>query len=154
MAGSGAHSDRNFVERLLHPGARATTVGPVRWVQTKGERREGRVSVIAMAGAEEAELLVTINRLRCEQMWLVYLAGGANVRRLCVNHEHRPFPRVHKHRAEGEPPNDCYEPDDIPEVPLSPDVSPELYREVFEAFAAECHVTIGDDFEWAPPWEV
>lgn len=156
MGTRGAHGDRAFVDALLRPEAKAATTGVLTWTRGRGQRHEGRVRVVAAAlpHARDAELLVTINRQRVEQLWLVYLADGANVRRLCVNHEHRPYAGTHKHKAECLPPDDCYEPDDIPAVPVSPDVGPELYREVFEAFAAECHVVLGDDFEWSPPWEV
>lgn len=59
---------------------------------------------------------------------------------------------THKHRWTEQDGNAwAYTPDDIPHKPV-PD-GPEDYREIFEAFAAECHVGFGPDYLWSDPPE-
>lgn len=59
---------------------------------------------------------------------------------------------THKHRWSAADNNDwAYTPDDIPhDVPGSV-VGVDSYREIFEAFAAECDVSLGTGYEWADP---
>lgn len=87
----------------------------------------------------------------------VWRAGvGMFTEFLCVrvNTPNPPFPVTHKHKIETPGGEDVYEPDDIPPVPVSPNVPPTLYREVLKAFAAECSIELGSDFGWTNPWEV
>jgi hypothetical protein len=60
--------------------------------------------------------------------------------------------KTHKHRwSEMENNAWAYTPDDIPhEQPGSP-VTRDNYREVFEAFAAECGVSLSDGYTWSEP---
>lgn len=151
---TGEHPDPVFIRALLSPAARAHTAGPVFWAQVK-TRFEGTVMVAAPGLQQEAaRLIMTVNRLRPAELWLVYVTDDGWVRRLCVNHEHRPLTGTHKHKVEVNGGAGCYEPDDIPAIPLSPDVSPGAYRGVLEAFAAECSIQVRADMSWVPPWEV
>ena len=102
---------------------------------------------------EDGRLIITANRMRPGEPTLKYIADGGWVRRLCVNREHRPLPGTHKHRVESTGEAECYAPTDIPAVPLSPDVGPQIYRDIIEAFAAECSIAVGDDIGWSEPWE-
>lgn len=45
-----------------------------------------------------------------------------------------------------------YVPKDIPHVPLGPTVARGVYRTVFAAFAAECHIALQDGYWTDPPW--
>jgi hypothetical protein len=99
---------------------------------------------------------MTVNRLRPSEPYLQYLAGvgreGFSARRLCLNQEHKPIEGTHKHRTEPSIGDEIpYKPTDIPEVPLSPRVAPGTYREIFDAFAAECFIDVGPDFTWEEP---
>lgn len=60
--------------------------------------------------------------------------------------------RTHKHLWSAEMNNRvAYTPDDIPHDPAVPPVSPDDYRAIFEAFAAEVHVELGPEYEWSDP---
>jgi hypothetical protein len=64
---------------------------------------------------------------------------------------HRKTDETHKHTyvpATGE--EGFYIPDDIPAVTPGPTVSPSVYRQVFEAFAAECHISLTPGY-WTEP---
>lgn len=148
---TGSHHDPRFVAALLSSAATARTVGGVHW-RHEGPKHVGTIAVsVGSLDIEAARLEITTNQLRPAEPSVAYIADGGWIRRLCVNVEHRPFVGTHKHRLEpiGEEP---YEPMDIPVVPLSPDVSPQSYREVVAAFAAECSIELGVDYRWTDPW--
>lgn len=148
--GSGSHTDAAFVRALLSPRALARTEGPIEW-SSRPPRYTGKVAVSAPGVRIGGRLELTANELRGGELWIAYIADEGWVRRLCVNQEHRPFVGTHKHRVEtrGE---ECYEPDDIPPLELSPTTPCGSYREVLIAFAQECHITVGDDLGWTDPW--
>lgn len=60
--------------------------------------------------------------------------------------------KTHKHRwSEADNNSWAYTPTDIPhEIPGS-NVTEDNYREIFEAFAAECGITLGDGYRWTDP---
>lgn len=151
----GEHPDPKFVAALLSPLAGAKSDGNLRWAHdSTSSQYRGSLVVVAPGLVDDGRLEISVSRLRPEAPCLVYLADGAFVRRLCVNKPHRPFAGTHKHRIETYGPAECYEPDDIPDLPIAPDVSPHLYRGIIEAFAAECSIAIAEDFGWSAPWEV
>lgn len=59
---------------------------------------------------------------------------------------------THKHRWSASAGDAwAYTPTDIPHAPdIDPD-TPDDYRAVFEAFAAECGITLGPDYKWSDP---
>lgn len=59
---------------------------------------------------------------------------------------------THKHRwSEVDGNSWAYTPTDIPHTPhVDPD-TPDDYRSVFEAFAAECGISLGPDYKWSDP---
>lgn len=142
---------------LLSPLAQARTVGGIKWQQKPGPIKEGLVQVrVALSVLMPCVLRMTVNQLAPSEPFLQYLIGAGrerfSARRLCVNQEHRPIEGTHKHRTEPALGDEtAYKPDDIPEVPHAPRVAPGAYRAIFEAFAAECYVEIGTDFDWDEP---
>lgn len=81
-----------------------------------------------------------------------------SIRRLDLRGKHRNpdgewwHGRTHKHRWSVADNNAwAYTPDDIPHEVTGSVVGVDNYREVFEAFAAECAVTLGDGYEWSDP---
>lgn len=138
---------------LLSGHAGAVTVGGIMWERD----RIPRIGTVTVATSlAPCRLRMVINVLAPSEPRLQYLVlagrNGFAARRLCVNVPHRPFPGTHKHRARpGGGDESTYRPDDIPEVPLQPRVAPGTYRAVLEAFAAECAITLGPDFDWTEP---
>ncbi|WFE62588.1 hypothetical protein [Micromonospora sp. WMMD714] len=142
---------------LLSPLAAATTVGGISWTAKSPMIKHGllRVDTDIMALAP-CRIRMMVNELEPSEPKLQYLVGdgrsGFSARRLCLNTPHRPIPGTHKHRSEpGGGEEGAYAPDDIPAVPLQPRVAPGTYRAILEAFAAECFISIGDDFIWREP---
>ena len=153
----GALADPRTVAAILSPTARAQTVGSIRWKKVADtSRHEGVVEVelCGLVGIDAARLTMAATPLRPESPCLAYVVSGGAVRRLCVNNEHRPFSGTHKHQYERAGSAECYEPDDIPNVPMGARAAVRVYREVFDAFAAECNIQIGPGFTWCDPWEV
>lgn len=148
---TGSHSDALLVRTVLDPACRASTMGPLAWDGRGSPLHIGTVEVYASALGLNGRLEIRVNELRGGQLWVSYIVDGGWVRRLCVNYEHRPFSGTHKHRVEvtGE---QCYEPDDIPPIDVSPHTPPSAYREVLLAFAGECNVEVSADFVWSDPW--
>lgn len=150
----GVHSSVAYVRASLDPAANAVTVGGIAWTRAQGTSLVGKVEVSFASGLTgRARLEVRLSPERPENLFCIYLAEGGWLRRLCVNGGHQRRRFTHKHCAERSGPDDSYEPDDIPLVPRVPAPDPSLYREVFEAFAAECNVSLGADFTWTPPWK-
>lgn len=137
---------------LLSPAAHAVTEGPLVW-KYKGSTADGEVAVhTVLPQLETGRLRISVRRLAPSQPRFQYLIGGASVRRLCVNEEHRPIAGTHKHMINPlETEEDAYEPKGIPVVPLAPRVAPGTYRAILEAFAEECEITLGEDFAWIEP---
>jgi hypothetical protein len=83
---------------------------------------------------------------------------GTQIRRLDVNGSHRNRTdgqvwrsQTHKHVfSEAHQSAVAYTPTDIPTVPFQ-NVSDEDYRQVWEAFCAECGVVLGGTYAWRPP---
>lgn len=146
------------IEYLLSGVARAVTVGGMGWhSERQGDARVGEVRIeTAVSALEPCRLQMYISRFKPSEPALLFLAGpgrrGFPARRLCVNGRHGST-LTHKHRIFPTGWEDTYEPDDIPEVPLQPRVAPGTYRAILEAFAAECKVSLGEDFVWTEPWE-
>lgn len=146
-----------YMGSLLSPQAKAVTVGPIVWRSDRGVAQRGAVDVTTvMSDLRPCSLEIRINPLSPSEPKLVYLVGSASerfaARRLCVNAPHRPYTGTHKHIAAiGGGEDQAYEPTDIPQVPLAPRVAPGVYRAILEAFANECHVTMGSDFVWTEP---
>ncbi|XVV13654.1 hypothetical protein ACQP2X_04675 [Actinoplanes sp. CA-131856] len=143
---------------LLSPVAQAVTVGGVVWEALQGAPiKEAVVQVrTALPALAPCRLRMVTNALTPSEPRLQYLVGagrnGFSARRLCVNVPHRPIDGTHKHLAEpGRGDETAYQPDDIPHVPLQPRVAPGTYRAIFEAFASECFVELGQDFAWSEP---
>ena len=60
--------------------------------------------------------------------------------------------KTHKHLWSAEHKNDhAYTPDDIPHDQPGTLVTRDNYREIFEAFAAECGIKTGSDYAWSEP---
>lgn len=147
----GMHSDVALVNVLLAVSAEARAVGRVQWAR-HGSKRVGRVLVRArgLLDPESARLEFTVSALRPTEPTVAYIADGAAIRRLCINSEHRPFPGTHKHRANGDPAGNAYEPTDIPTLELDAELPPGAHRAILEAFATECFIGV-DSLEWVDP---
>jgi hypothetical protein len=130
--------------RRSSPEARPTEVG---------------VSVgVFNAASENLRLVVRIGLSALQRPHFLLLWGEksrrelpTNLRRLDINDSHdnpdgeRWRGGTHKHRWSVADGNAwAYTPDDIP-------VGHDNYREVFEAFTAECKITFGPDYAWADP---
>jgi len=91
-------------------------------------------------------------------IWGTRLTGCVNLRRLDLRDDHRNpdgaevwTARTHKHTW-SESHADCmaYTPTDIPHDP-DLTVGVDEYRQVFEAFCAECYVALGPSYRWTEP---
>lgn len=139
---------------LLVDGATPTGLdGDIVWKQTEATTIRGSVAVRAPEGSwEDLRIEMRVTPLRPERFFASYVCAAGWIRRLCVNQQHRPIDGTHKHRILVAS-EDCYEPNDIPAVPVQPAVQPGAYEAVFRAFVAECSIVIPSSFHWTPPWE-
>ncbi|OXM70723.1 hypothetical protein CF166_20505 [Amycolatopsis sp. KNN50.9b] len=134
---------------MLSHLAEATAVGALTWDSKRSFLHTGQIQVqTRVQGCELGKLQVVVNDLAPSEPRCQYLVNDVPIRRLDVNDVHRPWPRrTHKHRYVPETgKDDAYIPDDIPDVPFGPTVAPGTYRRVFEAFAAECWVTLPEGY--------
>lgn len=137
---------------------------PVEWVPITG--RFVRMDVQVHSQAEEnLKLTAKVNRLRpgASSWALVWGSKGAaeyeeSIRRLDMRGRHRNpdgelwVATTHKHRWSSVDNNDwAYTPDEIPHEMPGSAVRADDYREVFEAFAAECNIALADGYEWSDP---
>lgn len=143
------------LEALLSPLGRARAAGTISWVPKGPRCWIGTLPVRTTfdSGADSA-LQLGLKLPAPDQPNLQYLVRGVAVRRCDVNETHRGHPpfTTHKHTydpktgAEG-----SYLPDDIPRVAMGPTVPRGIYRAVFDAFAAECFVELGEGYWTEPP---
>lgn len=137
---------------------------PLSWEEQSERYVRTQVAVVNSLG-EYLYLTGKVNRRRPgASSWAlvwgrkVALEHPESIRRLDLRGRHRNpdgelwHDRTHKHRWSAADNNSwAYTPDDIPhEIPGSV-VGVDNYREVFEAFAAECGVSLGDGYEWSDP---
>ena len=141
-----------------------TVSGLVEWVAI--DKRFVRMDVqIHNPSGENLKLTAKVNLLRpgASSWALVWGSKGAaeheeSIRRLDMRGRHRNpdgelwLATSHKHRWSSVDNNDwAYTPDDIPHEMPGSVVSVDNYREVFEAFAAECNIGLADGYEWSDP---
>lgn len=155
----GAHRSGVFTAQdlaaLLSPGGQAVGVDQVVWSFKKPRCFIGVLRVqTGFDGAPASALQIYIKQPAPSEFELQYMVRGVPVRRCDVNGNHREVQHTtHKHTyqpvtgAEG-----FYVPMDIPRVPLGPTVARGVYRTMFTAFAAECHIALQDGYWTDPPW--
>lgn len=138
---------------LLSGAAQATTTGRLFWRVQKPRVHEGKIEVLTrLSDCAVGELRIYYVDPRPSEIHCQYLVNGAPIRRLDVNGSHRKIVnKTHKHTyIPSSGTESFYYPDDIPSVPFGPTVAVDTYRVVFEAFAKECHVLLGDGY-WTQP---
>ncbi|CAM2996825.1 hypothetical protein SAXI111661_12945 [Saccharomonospora xinjiangensis] len=140
------------IEVLLSDLARATAVGEMSWSVKKPRTHEGQIEVrTALEDCPVGRLRIYWVDPRPDRIHVAYLVNHVPVRRLDVNDSHKDWVNTtHKHRYLPTGAEDAYIPDDIPHVALVPTVPPGTYQAVFEAFAAECRVTLPEGY-WTEP---
>lgn len=142
------------VSALLSTLSQARAHGQLTWSREKAATNTGTIVVqTAVADCAEGMLRIYFVDPRPDRIHVQYLINKVPVRRLDVNDSHRGMPpnTTHKHRyipaTGGE---DAYIPTDIPPVPSGPTVAVGTYRQVFEAFASECFVSLPAGY-WTEP---
>lgn len=143
---SGGLQDFQTAENCVS-GKGFTISTPVLW-HSDGKVAETEIPVDG--SVKGLRIRMHIASLKPHEPKLTYLHPDGFIRRLCVNIEHRPFSGTHKHSivAQGE---NAYEPTDIPEPPMDSTVQPQVYREILEAFIAECLITCTSGYKWSSP---
>lgn len=145
---SGGLDDFKLAEHMVKSPMR-TIDTPVKWMQLELPKKK---CVLPVDGAPDGTRIeMVVFEKKPSEPRVGYFHAGGWVRRLCVNGRHLPIDGTHKHRISlgGE---DAYRPDDIPEIPLAPYVRADAYREIMEAFIAECNIALGEGFEWTEPY--
>lgn len=155
--------------RLLGDTETRSLSAPVEWEiarQDNGAPTEVRFSVpVFTSASEELALKGRIALVRPDvSHWLLTWGDKSRsqrpevLRRLDVGDTHRQPDgevwerRTHKHLWSTSEGNSwAYLPTDIPETPAGQTVSGADYRQVFEAFVAECKIDIGPDYKWTDP---
>lgn len=148
--------------------AEKSVSAPIEWVVV--DKRWVRMDVVVLNPADEPlKFVAKVNRQRPGTSSWILLWGSKhtgeheeNLRRLDMRGTHRNpdgewwRSKTHKHRWSRSDNTDwAYTPLDIPhEIPGS-FVTMDDYREVFEAFAAECGAELGHGYVWSdPPMDV
>lgn len=146
------------VRTVLSPAACAVGQGRLAWSIDKPRCFKGLLAVhTTVVGCETAELRIYLREKAASEPRLQYLIGSHRqtrvaIRRLDVNDDHHKWVNTtHKHSLDvSSGLEEAYIPSDIPNVPLGPTVAPGTYQRLFEAFAAECFVTLPPDY-WTDP---
>lgn len=145
---SGGLDDFKLAEHMVKSPLRMIN-SRVKWIQQALPKKK---CTLPVEGAPDGTVIeMTVLEKQPSEPRVVYRHASGWVRRLCVNGSHGNILGTHKHRIAlgGE---DAYEPDDIPLIPLQPYVRAGAYREIMEAFIAECNIAIGDDYQWTDPY--
>lgn len=138
---------------------------PVAWTEQTDSRFVRMEVPVSNALSENLYLTGRINRLRPGVSgWALIWGRKAfrehpeSIRRLDLRDTHRNpdgqwwRKQTHKHRWSAADNNDwAYTPDDIPHDQSASAVDADDYRAVFEAFAAECGVSLGRCYRWEEP---
>ncbi len=150
--------DEAVINHLLSGGRMAVKV-PIGWTSAPGfVTAKVAVDAPEMYGAGLV-LDLSLSRVRPWRYTYQLRSGGVQIRRLDVRGSHRNHvgepgvwrDETHKHRwtdLYGDA--IAYSPDDIPAKPGTT-VGADEYRAVFEAFAAECRITLTGGYRWVEP---
>jgi len=149
---------RQAVSEVLSPAACAVGQGRLHWSVVKPRCFLGLLVVkTEVVGCEVSELRIYLREKVASEPRLQYMVGSDRqnrvaIRRLDVNDDHRKWVNTtHKHALDASSGlEEAYLPSDIPHVPLGATVAPGTYQRLFEAFAAECFVTLPPDY-WTDP---
>jgi hypothetical protein len=140
---------------LLSPLGRARATGTISWSLKRPRCLIGVLPVrTEFDGQTSSALQLYVKQPAPSTPELQYMVRGVPVRRCDVNGNHRGAPKFTTHKHTYEPATGAegwYLPDDIPPVPLGPTVAHGTYRAVFDAFAAECFVDLGEGYWTEPP---